>query len=192
MSVSHRMTGTRIYRIYKSMKTRCLNKNSKHYKNYGGRGIKICDEWLGEHGFENFNNWAVENGYKENLTIDRINVNGNYEPSNCRWIELKLQARNRTNSVYLLFNGETVSPEELSKRTGLSVNTIYNARRRGITDFTNWNPQKSKIKNITKRNDGKFEVNVNGIYFGRFFNLEEAKAERDLQRRKYHLKKINE
>lgn len=70
-----------LYKKYYSMKARCYNPNSLAYKNYGGRGIKICDEWLED--VMNFYNWAINNGYKENLTLDRINVNGNYEPNNC-------------------------------------------------------------------------------------------------------------
>lgn len=190
MSISHRMAGTRIYRIYKSMKTRCLNPNSKQYKNYGGRGIKICDEWIGENGFMNFYQWAISNGYNDNLTIDRIDVNKGYFPSNCRWIVFEQQAKNRTNSIVLKFYGETISPDELSYKTGISVNTIYNARRRGIVDFTNWKPQKSYIKNITKRKDGKYEVSVNGRYLGRFSTLREAKEIRNINREKFHLVKI--
>ena len=76
----HGMSKTRIYRIYRCMKSRCYNSNDSDYSDYGGRGITICPEWLGEHGFENFTKWSMENGYVKNLSIDRINVNGNYEP----------------------------------------------------------------------------------------------------------------
>ena len=80
------------------MKTRCYNSNSPDYKNYGGRGITICEEWLKD--YLSFRNWAEANGYDENAkkmqcTIDRIDVNGNYEPSNCRWVSAKIQARNK-------------------------------------------------------------------------------------------------
>lgn len=94
-NTSHKMSDSRIYRIWSDMKTRCANKNTPYFKYYGGRGITVCEEWLN---FEDFKIWAFNNGYQEHLTIDRINVNGNYEPSNCRWITIKEQARNRRKS----------------------------------------------------------------------------------------------
>src|SRR5699024_10556158 len=80
---THGFTGHRIYHIYKHMKARCYTKTNQDYKDYGGRGIKVCDMWLDN--FKNFHNWAMENGYKNNLSIDRINVNGDYTPENCKW-----------------------------------------------------------------------------------------------------------
>lgn len=84
----HGMNQTKIYSIFHNMKDRCLNPNNHAYHNYGGRGISICNEWLEENGFISFYNWAINNGYKEGLSIDRINIEGNYEPNNCRWITL--------------------------------------------------------------------------------------------------------
>ena len=80
------------------------------YKDYGGRGITVCDEW--KHDFKNFYNWAMDNGYKEGLTIDRIDVNGNYTPDNCRWATLKQQGNNKRNTVYLTYEGKTRSLSE--------------------------------------------------------------------------------
>lgn len=84
-----------MYNSYVAMKTRCNNKKSTNYKNYGERGIKICDEWNSRNGIYNFAKWAYQNGYKNGLTIERIDVNGNYEPSNCCWIPLCEQSKNR-------------------------------------------------------------------------------------------------
>ena len=100
---THHLTKTRIFRIWDCMKTRCLNKNYTYFKHYGGRGITICDEWKND--FKQFYDWAINNGYAENLTIDRIDVNGNYEPSNCRWVTMKQQRRNTTKNIFVEING---------------------------------------------------------------------------------------
>lgn len=92
----HGLYGTRLYSIWHDMNTRCYYEKTKCYKYYGGRGITICDEW--KNNFVNFYNWAINNGYKDNLSIDRIDVNGNYEPSNCRWATMQEQQLNKRNS----------------------------------------------------------------------------------------------
>lgn len=95
----------RLINIFKKMKERCYKEYSASYKNYGKRGIKICDEWLKD--FESFYRWAMANGYKDNLTIDRIDVNGNYEPCNCRWATVKQQNNNSRKNHYTTINGVT-------------------------------------------------------------------------------------
>lgn len=94
----HNMSKDRLYHIWGSMKGRCYNSKMRNYKNYGGRGITVCDEWRND--FLKFKEWALKNGYNECLSIDRIDVNGNYEPSNCRWVTWKVQNWNkRTNKL---------------------------------------------------------------------------------------------
>lgn len=99
----HGKSNTRIYRIWKAMKDRCYREKNIAFRNYGGRGIKVCDEWY--HDFETFCEWAMSNGYSNELTIDRIDVNGNYEPSNCRWITLKEQSNNTRTNHRLVYKG---------------------------------------------------------------------------------------
>lgn len=92
-SRKHGMTGKRLYRIWHDMKNRCEYPKDKKYSYYGGRGIKVCNEWSTN--FESFMTWALSNGYNDSLTIDRINNSGNYEPNNCQWITMKEQCKNR-------------------------------------------------------------------------------------------------
>lgn len=106
---THGMTDTSIYNIWYAMRERCRLKTSTVYKHYGGRGISVAPEW---NRFETFYEWAMNNGYKEGLTIDRIDNDGNYEPSNCRWATMKEQCRNRRNSILITHNGETKSLPE--------------------------------------------------------------------------------
>jgi len=100
---THNLSKTKLYKVWSSMKDRCSNKNNVGYKNYGGRGIRVYDDWITD--FISFKEWAIKNGYTENLTIDRINNDGNYEPNNCRWVTPKIQSMNKrykpSNSGYL-------------------------------------------------------------------------------------------
>jgi len=101
---------TRLYRIYNNMKQRCLNNKNSRYKDYGCRGIKICSNWLDD--FKNFYDWAMTNGYSDELTIDRIDNDGNYEPTNCRWATDEIQSMNNRNNVFFTVNGFTKSLKE--------------------------------------------------------------------------------
>ena len=126
--VVHGGRGTRLYRIWRGIKTRCQNENNKDYKHYGGRGIKICNEW--NKNFAAFRDWALANGYSDALTIDRIDVNGNYCPENCRWADARTQNGNKS-TCFLTYNGETRTRKEWSEITGISVDVIWNRLSNG-------------------------------------------------------------
>ena len=128
---SHGMTKSRIYRIYQHMKDRCYRVTDKKYQRYGGRGIKICDEWLDD--FMKFYNWSIQNGYKENLTIDRIDNDGNYEPQNCRWTTRKEQNRNYSRNILLTYKGETKCMIEWGEKLGIKYNTLRNLIKKGFS-----------------------------------------------------------
>lgn len=131
-NIKHRGKNTRLYSIWQGMKNRCLNPNACNYKYYGGKGIKICDEWVDN--FEEFQKWSLSNGYSDNLTIDRIDVNGNYEPSNCRWATSYEQNNTHKSSVYeIKHNNEIYSLKEFCSLMGLSYPKIQTQLYRGKT-----------------------------------------------------------
>lgn len=112
----------RLRQIFENMKQRCYDKNSKNFKNYGAKGVKISDIWLKNP--VTFCEWAINNGYTNKLTIDRIDVDGNYEPNNCRWASQKIQQNNRTNNHYITYNNETHTMSEWSDILKINYNTL--------------------------------------------------------------------
>lgn len=119
---THGEYGSRLYWCWHNMKARCFNENDKRYMSYGGRGITVCEEWLV---FENFRAWAMENGYADDLSIDRINVNGNYEPSNCKWSSDIEQARNKRNNRLVTYEGKTQTLKEWAEELGVNYYTLH-------------------------------------------------------------------
>ena len=115
---------TRLYTIYTDMKERCYNKNSPTYKRYGGRGIAMCDEWLGRDGYTKFKEWALRNGYADNLSIDRIDNDKGYSPDNCRWTTPKEQANNTRNNHFLEHDGERHTISQWAEITGINRKVI--------------------------------------------------------------------
>lgn len=117
----------RLYGIWKNMKRRCISPKDKRYPDYGGKGISVCDDW---NVYENFRKWAYENGYDEkaeygNCTIDRIDNNGNYEPSNCRWTDRITQANNTSRNHYVELNGQRMTIAEFSRAMNISKNHAW-------------------------------------------------------------------
>lgn len=124
---------TALYAKWKNMKARCNIPSCPTYKYYGARGISICSEWQGKNGYLHFKKWSLENGYEANkeLTIDRIDVNGNYEPSNCRWVTRDVQDNNRRDSRYYTHNGKTQTLSQWSRECGISFKCLDNRIKYG-------------------------------------------------------------
>ena len=126
----HGGAGESLYPIWKGMRRRCYCENEKTYRWYGAKGISICEEW---NDYSAFREWANANGYREGLSIDRINPRGNYEPQNCRWTTPTVQANNRTNNIIVTYNGESKTVAEWATCLGVKYSTIYDRLRRGQT-----------------------------------------------------------
>lgn len=134
---------SRLYRIWTSMKTRCYNdNNSETYKRYGARGITVCDEWRDN--FKAFYDWAMANGYTDELTIDRIDNDGNYCPENCRWVTLQIQNRNRRTTRIITFNGKTQCMLDWANELGVKVNTMIARFHRG------WSVERALTESVKK------------------------------------------
>lgn len=120
---SHKMSGTRIYGIWQGLKGRCENENNPRYDRYGGRGIKVCDEW--DKSFEAFYKWAIDNGYSENLTIDRIDNDGDYSPQNCKWSTNDEQCNNRSTCIYITIGNETKTLMQWCEIFNIDYKMVY-------------------------------------------------------------------
>ena len=141
MRRTHGMSHSRLHNIWLSMRQRCEKPHCSTYHKYGAKGIRVCREWSS---FEAFRDWSLANGYKDDLTIDRVNPNGNYEPSNCRWVTQKEQQNNRTNNVLLTYKGETHGLVEWEKITGIPYHILYDRYHR------DWNTERIFEQGIRK------------------------------------------
>jgi hypothetical protein len=131
VSTKHGMWDSRLYHIWRGMKQRCRDRNAKDYPSYGGRGITVCDEW--KNNFITFYEWAMSHGYADNLSIDRIDNNGNYCPENCRWADSKTQNRNTSQNVYCTIGSETLLLCEWAEMYGIPPFTIRSRIKNGWT-----------------------------------------------------------
>ena len=116
------MSKTRLYRIWSLIKDRCENENNPAYQRYGGKGVKLCDEW---HSPSTFFEWALNHGYQEDLTIDRIDSNGDYCPENCRWADLITQGNNTCKNRFITFNGKTQTLAQWCREYGMPYKTVH-------------------------------------------------------------------
>lgn len=138
----HGMSGSRLYKIWVGMIQRCENENNPRYWSYGERSISVCDEW---HDFENFYNWSKNNGYSDDLTIDRIDNSLGYYPENCRWADRVTQQNNRKNSHYFTYAGITKTITEWSRYLGVSYSTLwYRIERGDFSDFEEYFSRKQE------------------------------------------------
>ncbi|WP_252989985.1 hypothetical protein [Sporosarcina newyorkensis] len=136
----HGMTNTRIYKIFRKMHERCYDPNYPEYHLYGGRGVKIAEAWYKN--FESFYEWATANGYKEDLSIDRIETDGDYTPSNCRWADKYQQANNKRNNIVLEHDGKKLTLNEWARELGLPTSTVRSRYYKGKTVEEILNPVK--------------------------------------------------
>lgn len=154
----HGESDTKLYAIWSSIKKRCYNPNEKCYSNYGGRGITMCDEWKND--YMSFRKWAYDNGYDESkskneCSIDRINVNGDYCPENCRWVDIITQANNKRNNFCITYNGETRTVHEWSRILDMPVYLITDRIQR-----EGWTPERT----FTTKGDARERIiDFNGV-----------------------------
>ena len=153
------LSGTRLYHIWFGMKSRCDREKNQAYERYGKRGIAVCDEWNGKDGFIRFYEWAMNNGYDESLSLDRIDNDGGYSPDNCRWTTEKVQANNRRSNRRFEVNGEIKTLAELCEEYHVSYQMVQNRVNRGwnIIDALTMPPKRepwNKNMKISDANNG--------------------------------------
>ena len=140
----HGLHDSRLYGIWSGMRQRCEDINASNYSRYGGRGIAVCEEW--EKDFQAFYDWSVRNGYAENLTIERIDNEGNYCPENCRWTTTKEQANNKRNNHLISHKGETHTLTQWAEIKGINAGTLWSR----INDY-GWDIEKALTAPVRKR-----------------------------------------
>lgn len=144
VNLTHGMSYTRLHRIWDGMKQRCYNKNASRYGIYGKRGIVVCDEWRDS--FETFKDWALANGYTDELSIDRIDSNGNYCPENCRWADKVTQANNLRGNHLITYNGETRTMSQWAAEFNLDSRRVWARLKRG------WSIERALTEKVKEKN----------------------------------------
>lgn len=163
----HGMYKTRIYHTYWAMIERCTRTYCKAYEKYGAKGIKVCDEWLDkEHGFETFYEWAMQNGYSDDLTLDRIDSKGNYEPSNCRWATYKTQNNNISRNRLITYNGKTQTMAQWADELGIPyqrINTRINVQKRSVEEAFYPGIYKSGVAKKVIKDNPRIEITITEV-----------------------------
>lgn len=126
-SATHKKTNTRLFNIWQSMKQRCSVYSGKNYKDYYAKGITVCEEWQND--FINFYHWAINNGYQDNLSIDRIDNKSGYNPQNCRWADAITQANNKSNNKIIMYNNKKYTLAQLSREYGIKYSLLLSRLR---------------------------------------------------------------
>ena len=144
------MSRTRLYRIHRDMKNRCNGLKKKDYNNYYARGITYCKEW---EKFEGFRDWALSHGYQDNLTLDRIDVNGNYEPNNCRWATRIEQNNNTRQNHFVTYNGETHTLKQWSNILGINYSTL-----KSRLDLYHWSIEEAFTTRILRGGENRCNI----------------------------------
>lgn len=197
-TIKHGMTETILYKKWCGIKARCYNPNYKYFNRYGGRGITMCEEWQGEHGFENFAKWAYEAGYDDSKhtfeqTIDRIDTDGNYEPSNCKWSTQTEQVGNRSNAFLIAdIDGERLTSTQFDKKHGITAESFsYRRARRGKNAQQILDEWDSYVEHI---NGDYFSILEAADYYGVKYYviknwIKKGKIKADYVRNKYYIPK---
>lgn len=167
---NHGESKTRLYRVWTNMKDRCYNERNDEYTRYGGRGIRVCEEWV--HNYRSFRDWSKSNGYNNKLTIDRIDNNKGYSPDNCKWATYEVQANNTSRNHLIEYKGETKTLSEWSKFLKISYTTL----RKRFND--GWDTERAFTEkiNIPKRNYHESILFIdNNIYLNTSYGILEGK-----------------
>jgi hypothetical protein len=175
------VSGTRIYHVWALIKERCYNPKYIGYSNYGGRGIKICEEWKNNPYL--FCEWASSNGYKKGLTIERIDVNGDYEPSNCAFIPLSEQGWNRKNTIKAEYNDDMVSISKISKIIGIKYSTLANRIKMGWTGAMVFSEPQQNIMNAPV---SVLQKDINGNIMAIYESIHDANRKTGCDYRSIH------
>jgi len=147
-AIRHGGTGSRLYRVWSNMKTRCYNKSNKNFERWGKRGIALCDEW--RESFESFREWAIESGYSDNLSIDRIDNSKGYCPENCRWATPREQANNTRKTRFISYKGKTLSLHGWSRELKIPVCTLFYRLKNHSVETAFAMPYKAKLADRVK------------------------------------------